>query len=90
MGQHVELKRLREELALREERRRQAEQRRADLEKLYCEQEMEKVAGEYMALQTRFDNLVGRTLNLAKSSIERAQLKPVEGIVSSQHQQHQP
>lgn len=78
MSQHLELKKLNEELAVREQSRREAEQRRTELERNYCEQEMEKVASEYQQLQIKFDNLVGRALDLAKVSISKAKLKPLE------------
>jgi hypothetical protein len=39
---------------------------------------MEKVAGDYQVLQGKFDNLVGKALNLAKESMERVKLQPLE------------
>ena len=86
VSQHVELKRLRDELGQREELRREAEQRRADVERAYCEEEMEKVAGDYQALQRRFDNLVGKSLALARTSIERAKLQLLERVVIQEPQ----
>jgi predicted nuclease with TOPRIM domain len=86
VSQHVELKRLREELTQQEERRREAEQKRAELERAYCEEEMEKVTGDYQNLQRRLDNLVGKTLSLARVSIDRAKLQPLERAIIQEPQ----
>lgn len=84
MSKHVELKRLKEELAQREQQRKEAAKKKRDLEKRYCEEEMESLAHEHHEIQVKIDHLVGRTLQLAKQSIENTKLSPLQSILDRQ------
>lgn len=78
----MELKRLKEELAYREQQRKEAAKKKRNLERLYCEEEMESLAQDHHEIQVKVDYLVGKALHLAKQSIEKTKLRPLEQILN--------